>query len=282
MNENISEYDTMVLAGGSLNNITILGSLQYLKDNNMINNIQTYIGTSSGAIICYLLIIGYTPIEIIVYLCINNQLFEKLKCFDLLNAIRGEGGVSFLYIADQIEKMTIEKIGRLLTLKDLETIYKKRLICVTYNVTKNCIEYINSETNPDIPCLIALHMTCNLPLIFENFKYGDSFYIDGGIGNNFAIDIADKYGKNIIGICLKYKLTNDIQSANILEYVYNLLMIPAIQIQKIRIDNKSESDTIIELLNEHETKIFDFNIKPKMKLEMFSRGYEDTKKFFNK
>lgn len=127
MNENISEYDTLVLSGGSLNNITILGSLQYLKDNDMINNIQTYIGTSSGAIICYLLIIGYTPIEIIVYLCINNQLFEKLKCFDLLNAIRGEGGVSFLYIADQIEKMTIEKIGRLLTLKDLETVYKKKV-----------------------------------------------------------------------------------------------------------------------------------------------------------
>lgn len=156
------------------------------------------------------------------------------------------------------------------------------MICVTYNVTKSCIEYINSETNPDIPCLVAIHMTCNLPLIFENFKYGDSFYIDGGIANNFAVDIGNKHGKNILGICLKYKNTYEVLNTNMLEYIYNLLMVPIIEIQKLRIEYKTETNTIIELVTDNETKMFDFNIKPKMKLEMFSRGYEDTKKFFNK
>jgi hypothetical protein len=74
--EEISHYDTLVLSGGSSKGIIILGALQYLIDNYLISNIETYIGTSVGSIICYLLLIGYTPIEIIVYIC-KNQLLEK-------------------------------------------------------------------------------------------------------------------------------------------------------------------------------------------------------------
>ena len=70
----VYDFDTLVIAGGSSKGIVTLGALQYLYDNNIGKNINTYIGTSSGSIICFLLIIGYTPIEIIVYIC-TNQLF---------------------------------------------------------------------------------------------------------------------------------------------------------------------------------------------------------------
>ena len=141
LNTDTVEFDTLVICGGSINGISILGALQYVTDNNIINNIKSYVGTSVGAIISYLLIIGYTPVEIIVYLCTHHVLFEKLKCFDIIQASRGEGATTFLYIAEQIEKMTIDKTGRLFTLKDLFTIYGKKLVCVTYNITNSLYNF---------------------------------------------------------------------------------------------------------------------------------------------
>ena len=71
------EYDTLVVSGGSSKVLLTIGSLQYCYDNFLLKNIKTYIGTSSGAMLCYLLIIGYSPIDIIIYAC-TNQLLEKL------------------------------------------------------------------------------------------------------------------------------------------------------------------------------------------------------------
>jgi NTE family protein len=274
-----SEYDTIVLSGGSINGIIILGSLQYLKDKNMINNIKIYAGTSIGAVLAYLLIIGYTPIEIIVYLCTNSHMFEKLKCFNIVNATRGEGAVSFSNISDELEKMTIDKIGKVMTMKDLETRFGKKLICVTYNTTKSCAEYLSPDTTPDLPCLTALRMTSNLPFVFETYKYGDSFYIDGGLSNNFPLDIGEKNGKKVLGLTLSYNMTEDNPHKNFLEFVYKLLYVPIDQATIHRIESKAQTTTVI-VVKTGNMDFFNFNIGSKTKLEMFSKGYEDTKAFF--
>ena len=49
-------YDTLVLSGGSSKGIIILGCIQYLVDNYLLKGIETYIGTSVGSIICFLLL----------------------------------------------------------------------------------------------------------------------------------------------------------------------------------------------------------------------------------
>ena len=272
-------YETLILSGGSVQSIIQLGALQYFKDQNILNNFKNFVGTSAGSIICYLLIINYSPIEIVVYLCTNYQLFEKLKCFDLVSASRGEGATSFVHISEQIEKMTIEKTGRLFTLKDLEDTFNKKLVCVTYNITKACQEIISSENNPTMPCLIALRMSCNLPLIFENFKYNDSFYIDGGLINHFPIDIGESFGKNVLAVGLRFDIKEDNPHINLLEYVYKLLLLPIHENVMRKIDNKKETTRVI-YLESNSIKFFNFDINSKTKLEMFSKGYEDAKNLF--
>jgi hypothetical protein len=107
---NIISFDTLVISGASSKCIIILGALQYLYDQNYLNNIDNFTGTSAGAIVCFLLIIGYTPIEIIVYIC-TNQLIEKMAHFNVVAMINGHGASSFSNIYEQLEKMTIAKIG---------------------------------------------------------------------------------------------------------------------------------------------------------------------------
>jgi NTE family protein len=184
-------YDTLVLSGASIKGFITLGALQYLYDISALKNIKTYVGTSSGSIISYLLIIGYTPIEILTYIC-TNQILEKMKNFNLSDMLNGKGACSFDIIQSHLEKMTISKIGYFPTLNDLYKNNGITLICSTYNFTENRGEYLSWETHPFLPCLTALRMSSNLPLIFEPYKYSNNLYVDGYISDNFPIEIGIK------------------------------------------------------------------------------------------
>ena len=46
-------YSNLVLSGGGIRGIALLGSLYYLEEIKMINKINTFIGTSAGAIILF-------------------------------------------------------------------------------------------------------------------------------------------------------------------------------------------------------------------------------------
>ena len=56
-----SGYNSLVLSGGAVRGLAIIGALQYAYDNFLLKNVKFFFGTSVGAIICYLLVIGYTP-----------------------------------------------------------------------------------------------------------------------------------------------------------------------------------------------------------------------------
>ena len=277
--ETINQYDfdTLVLSGGSSKCILTLGALQYCQDNFLLNKIETYVGTSSGAIISFLLIIGYSPIEIMVYICCNG-LLEKMQHFNFVSMINGTGATSFVNIYEQLEKITIQKIGYIPTLLDLKTKYNKTLICTTYNLSKEKTEYLSHETHPNLPSLIALKMSSNLPLIFENFKYNNDFYIDGGVSDNFAIDIGDKIGKKVLGVLLSshdnFDKSPDI---GILEFIYKILCIPISQNIEYKISQASSSKCKIIRLSYDKINFFNFNIHSKEKLDIFSIGYEQMK-----
>ena len=163
-------YDTLVLSGGANKALITLGAIQCAFDNFTLNKINTYVATSSGAIISYMLCIGYTPIELLVYIC-THEIFEALLHFNLVDLANGKGACSFNSLQETLEKLTIEKIGFLPTLNDLQEKYNKKLICVTYNYTEKNTEYISWENYPHLPCVIALRMTSNLPFVFEIFRY---------------------------------------------------------------------------------------------------------------
>ena len=276
--DDIVDYDTLVLSGGSSKGIIILGALQYAYDNFLLTKVTNYIGTSAGAIICYLLAIGFTPIEILIYIC-TNQLLEKIQHFNIVAMINGVGAISFNNIYEHLEKMTIEKLGYIPTFLDLKEKYSRNFICVTYNITEDKTEYLSFENYPNLPCLIGLRMSANLPLIFENYKYGNSFYIDGGIADNFAIDIGDEIGKKVLGILItsNNENFNNHPDSSILEFIYKLMFIPISRILEYKLKNISDRCKIIKLCYD-KLKFFDFNINSKTKLDLFSLGYENMKK----
>ena len=238
------------------------------------------VGTSIGSIICYLLAIGYTPTEIIAYVC-TNQVMESLSNIDFLNIIKTQQTIKFSLVQDSLERMTIDKIGYLPTLENIYSKFGIKLYFVTYNITKSKVEYVGYDNYPNLPCLIGIRMSSSLPFIFEKYKYGNSYYIDGGVVNNFAIDFAnEKLGENILGIyttadCI---IKND---DSIFQYFFKLISIHSTEFINYRIstiENRNRHK-LIEIKSDKKS-FYDFGINTTDKLELFSDGYEQTKKYF--
>lgn len=274
----MSSFNTLVLCGGGIKGLITLGALQYTIDQFLLQNVDKYIGTSIGAIICYLIAIGYTPIEIVVQLCTVKM--DSFKFFDVLSLTQGKGAMSFNSIQEHLQRLTIEKIGKVITLGELKNKYNKTLICATYNLTDSKVEYLGPDNYPDMPCLIALKMSSNLPLIFEKFKYMGKYYIDGGIVENFPIQIADREeDKNIFGIVTFSQ--RKCLSSNIFEYAYDLLYIPTDELSRNKLSKVSSKCKILKITTKTDLKPFELNISSTDKLNLFSRGYNKAKKFFN-
>ena len=273
-----SGYNVLVLSGGSIKGLAILGAIQYASDNKLLTKVDTFIGTSAGAMISYLLCIGYTPIEMIVYLC-KQQLLEKMQTFNLVAMIQGRGASSFNYLSEHLEKMTIDKIGYLPTMLDIYKNFGKTLVCATHNLTEKRTEYIRHETHPNVPCITALRMSANIPLIFERFKYGHSLYVDGGISDNFPIQLGDLPGKKVLGIMLRGKqgnLDEDIEQ-NTLEYIFKLMIIPIDQSVHYKIKSVSDNCRVVQLVLDKSIKFFNFNVASSVKLDLFTQGYDQMR-----
>ena len=272
--DTIKSFDTLVLSGGSIKGLITLGALQYCYDNNMLQNVKTYIGTSSGSMCCYLLAIGYTPIEIMVYIC-TNQILEKISNLNLVGLLQGNGACSFTPVHEHLEKMTIQKIGFLPTLNDIKEKFDKTLVFATHNLTQNMTEYLSWENYPHIPCLTAIRMSANLPFIFEMFRYGHSLYIDGGISDNLPIEISENYGEKICAIYLNNHVRQIDLSTEIglLNYLYTLLFISMNKILELKKKIVSDKVTFIEIEDNTKVSAVDFNLNTSTRMDMFSHGY---------
>lgn len=271
-------YNTLVLSGGITKGFGLVGALQYLQDNRVLPSIQKFIGTSIGAILAYLVCIGYSPIEIMIISC-QRKIFEKMANIDILNVMHGNGAVSFHIFQEILEKLTIEKIKKFITLSDLYTRFGKELVCCTYNLTLQKPEYISYKTHPDLNCLTALRMSANLPFFFETFIYDDYKYVDGGIADNFPIC---QVGKDdvALGIRTKKVLTADKtrEEENVLSRFVSILTVPIGRVEEIQIAHETRTDIVsVPIPSYISTSLHLTNTE---KFDLFSNGYETIKNFF--
>jgi predicted acylesterase/phospholipase RssA len=276
--EKKEEFDTLVLSGCSVKAFVTLGALQYCEENGFLKTINKFVGTSSGSMLCYLLAIGYTPLEILKNVCTNDAL-ENMKNFDLVKMMEGLGATDYNHINQVLEKMTIEKIGYFTTLGKLLKETGNSLTCVTYNNTKSKAEYLSPKDFPDLPCLTAIRMSSNLPFIFSKFKYMNCDYDDGGFSDNFPILYGEKIGNKVLGLQNTVNLKSFTETS-IVESFYKKLFTPVCELMKFRTDQSTKKSTVVVL--NFSINFFDFNVKTTHKMEMFSTGYQTIKSFFEK
>jgi predicted acylesterase/phospholipase RssA len=278
-------YDTIVLSGGGLKGIGFLGALQCMADLGYLGNIKTFIGTSIGTIISYLLCIGYTPIEIMIVLHTEKTLEKLIHSMDATYLTTNGGILNFCIFQDILEQLTIKKIGHLLTLKQLFEEYDKELIGCTYNMTKKQVEYIHYNSHPNMPCLTLLRMSSNLPFLFFPFQYEDSVYVDGGIYNNFPlsqVSLSQKAVAFYIEQCEEKNQSKDKNAPfNIMSYLFDIFQIPIYHLQESEIDKCHDKN--IDIIGIRVSlPVFSWNVSRSSKFDSFSSGYECLKDYMEK
>ena len=261
-------YEGLVVAAGGIKGFLILGFLDYIHAD--ISAVKYYCGCSVGSYICMLLSIGYTPLEIIIYLCTNDisQLFKDLNPLMLKDFY---GMVDVNLMLDYIEEMIKYKIGYVPTFKTLYENYDKILICPAYNITDNKKEYLSVETYPDMPISKACILSSNIPFLFSKVEYNGKCYIDGASFDSFPLNKLSEYTNNckILGITFDLKKRENIDSFT--SYVKTIVYCLTEKTYYLR------ENTTVRTLN-FNYKELDFNIDTKTKIKMYIDGYNQSKK----
>lgn len=296
----LPDYNTLVMSGGGIKGLGLLGALQYLADRNKLYKIHKFIGTSVGAIIGYLLSIGYSPIEIMVTIN-QKQIIEKMvHGLNMIDLIHHGGALNYFILHEFLEDMTITKVGHVLTMRQLYDEFGKHLICCTFNHSTRQCEYLDYISNPHLPCLTALRMSSTLPFLFRPFPYEGSLYLDGAILDNFPVcqltqddiaiairltrecpngtrkDTMNSFPKNE-----KKKRHKPNTSFDLMSYILEIIYIPiesAHRYSSLTAKHKPVDtiDVVVDI------PVFHFHMSMTEKFNNFSIGYETVKRYYQK
>lgn len=168
----------LVLSGGGARGIGHLGFLQAIDE--MSITIDSISGTSAGAIIGAFYAEGYKPLEIL-------KMAKETTLFGFSNFLIGKAG---LFDIKSLGVMFNKYLGH----NSIERL-KIPLTITATNIIKGEVRYFNAG---DLS--MALMSSSCVPLVFQPVKHENTYYLDGGILNNFPIEPLKDNCDKIIGV----------------------------------------------------------------------------------
>jgi predicted acylesterase/phospholipase RssA len=183
----------LCFSGGHFNSLlTFIGALKAIHDGNLfdLSCVERYLGTSSGAILAFLLALNYKLDTILNVL----KKIPTEKCFE----IKSE---NFLYLFDDLGIYDTKKFKTLfeiiiehkgfsknLTFKTFFDKTGKDLSFTSYCVNSKDIVILNHVFTPQLKISKALCMSMAIPLVCKPVSYQNQLYIDPCLICNFPID----------------------------------------------------------------------------------------------
>jgi predicted acylesterase/phospholipase RssA len=178
----------LVISGAGPNVFIQLGILENLHERSYfsMSNIKSIYGTSAGAIISILLILGVTIPEMKTY--VFNRPWHKLFVINFMQLNEIKGLISSTHLQDIIKPfMLANDIPETYTLLDLYTKSGIDFHAFTTNVNDLVSVDLNHVTFPNMKLTDVVMLTASLPPLFSPVKYNDVHYMDGGVLNNCPI-----------------------------------------------------------------------------------------------
>jgi predicted patatin/cPLA2 family phospholipase len=186
-----SSIDRLVLSGGAYYGFYELGVLKYLLEKKYIikQNIKKIYGTSVGSFIGVLFSLQMDFDKVCDYF-IERPWHKTLAITPsmLLEIISKKG-----LFDNKIFYMALEPLFKTCSLSldiTMKEFYEETQIDLyMYSVHLNNYKVVEFShyTHPDLKLIDAIYMSCALPYLFHPFWYEDSYYVDGGLINNYPL-----------------------------------------------------------------------------------------------
>jgi len=270
----------IVFSGAGLRIYTFLGFIKALNEYNLLKNISSIIGTSSGSLIAVLCILdfSYNEIEEII-LKINASNLKNINSENIINFFKDYGvddGKNFERIINIIFRTKVKNEN--ITFKELYELTHKKLIITATCVNTMDIEYFDYETTPDISIKKVLLMSISIPLIFKPINLDNKYYVDGGLISHYPIDYFKDEKDETIGVLVTSSLNKFMEINSIQDYIYNIMSCSFINLIKNCYNNYKENTVLVE---NNSVNFLDFNIEYNTKISLIEEGYKETIKFLN-
>lgn len=276
----IDKITNLVFSGASTKLFLFLGFLKYLEkcDKNFLDNIKSFAGTSSGSIISTGLALGFTVSEL-------EELLIKLD-FSKFKEINSDGIINFLdnyglnncYMFEKVFRIIFKKkiYDENITFNELFLKTKKNLTIVASNITKGKTVYFNYINTPNIKVIDALISSISIPIIYIPKKIDNDLYLDGGLTNNFPINIFEYEKESTLGaIVMENK--DHYETKTFLDF---LLVMMFCNIENTNKEVLKKYKNVIKLCSD--VDIFCFNMDLNLKTKIIQSGYDQTLLFFKK
>lgn len=263
-------FDALCLSGGGIKGICTLGALEYFSRFVELCSIKKYVGTSIGAIICLLLVCGYSPKEIFDKVMCGAELYKPLP---RLAFFVNFGLNDTEPLEEKLVELISEKLGTVPSLLELYNITGKEFVSVAANISKMRVEYISCISDPCMSCIEAVLLSCNAPGIFKKRVYNGMVYGDGGIFDNYPADFFNDGETKILGIDIgSTDFPQEVQGFS--DYMHRLMSFAAVQNSAAK--KLPERSLNIRL----DIKEAAFNLSPptERKIELFGIGHMEASK----
>ena len=265
----------IVFSGAGLRIYTFVGFIKALNEHDLLKNITSVIGTSSGALIAVLCVLNFTYNEIEeIVLKINTANLKNINSENIINFFSDYGiddGKNFERIIKIILNIKVKNEN--ITFKELYEITNKKLIITATCVNSMDIEFFDHISTPDISIIKVLLMSISIPIIFKPVKLDNKYYVDGGMISHYPIDYFKDYKDETLGVLVTTSLNKFKEINNIKDYIYNIMSCPFTNLVKNCYNNYKENTVLVENNN---VDFLDFNIEYNTKIGLIEEGYRMT------
>ena len=138
-------------------------------------------------------------------------------------------------------------------------------------MSKSKVEYMNYKSHPELPCLVAIRMSSNIPILFGRFKYDGSYYLDGALVDPFPISLVTQ-NENALGLNIFFSESTliDTPETGIIDYISKLVQIPIKELSTRKRDTFNSVSVVNLICDKLNTN---FSSTKFERYEMFSAGY---------
>ena len=275
--QNIEEITKLVLSGGGIKGIAHVGVLQALEDKNILKNIKTIAGCSSGALVAFLYTIGYSPKELYkISMKFDFTKFKSpnIKIINLLDKFGLENGSRLIKILKLFLKK--KKIDENITFEKLYNITGINLIINSSCLNDKECYYFSYTTYPKLDVITAVRMSTAFPLFFTPVKFDNKLFTDGGCIDNFPMHLFNNNPNNVIGIYLDSKISYQKNINNLENFLINTIECLFMGMSDIYTKNyKNIVKIVFDSVN-----VLEFDLSEVKKYDIYIRGYNQTLNFF--
>ena len=286
----------IVFSGCGSKIFMLVGVIKYLYEKDLLNDIENYVGTSGGAIVLFMLVIGYDYDSILdLFIAVKLDPLTKIDVDSILSFFDNYG-INDLDECERILRIILKaKLGKShITFDELYKLNNKKFVVCVTNIHRHETIYFSKDTHPKTDVIDALKMTICIPFFFKPIIFEGEYYLDGGITSHYPIEyiktnLEYTFGVLIIAdyyICKNSELHDERLKLNcsikeklninsIEDYIFAILGCPIFkQIQDLYDNYKEQTLLIFDNKNS-----FDFNLTYEDKTKFIEIGYDKANCF---